>query len=115
MRCLAWLPWTICLSIAFSPIEAQGANEQWVSRYDGPVDGGTDAAYAIAVDSVGNVIVTGSSALEIGGHYNFYTAKYHASTGALLWEKRYNGPAVGFDRGTAVALDGAGNVLVTGF
>jgi len=33
--------------------------------------------------------------------------------GALLWEKRYNGPASGKDSASAVAVDGSGNVIVS--
>ena len=42
------------------------------------------------------MVVTGIS-LGNGG-YDYYTAKLAAVDGALLWEKRYNGPAHGDDR-----------------
>lgn len=66
-----------------------------------------DIGAAVAVDSSGNVVVTGSS----GG---YYTAKYAASDGALLWSRRYQGPANSTDAATAIAVDSQGNVLVTG-
>ena len=86
----------------------------WSKRYTGPGVGG-DSASAVAVDGSGNVVVTGSS---VSGSptqdFDYYTAKYAAADGALLWEKRYNGPANGDDRARAVAVDAAGNVVVTG-
>jgi hypothetical protein len=66
----------------------------WVARYSTPA---SETAYAIAVDQAGNVFVSGSSG----------TIKYHGQTGQMLW-----GPKPG--RGRAIALDGQGNVLVTG-
>jgi hypothetical protein len=83
----------------------------WEKRYNGP-ENDRDAAEAVAVDSGGNVVVTGSSGLFSGADY--YTAKYAAADGALLWERRYNGPASNRDRARAVALDESGNVVVTG-
>ena len=83
----------------------------WEKRYNGPANG-NDHATAVAVDGDGNVIVTGSS--DNGTNSDFYTAKYAAANGALLWEKRYNGPANYYDSATAVAVDGNGNVIVTG-
>src|SRR5262245_24186487 len=71
----------------------------------------------LAVDSGGNVVVTGTywywdRAPDVNAEY--YTAKYAAADGALLWEQRYNGPANGRDEALAMAVDGSGNVVVTG-
>src|SRR2546430_11716057 len=38
---------------------------------------------------------------------DYYTAKYAAADGVLLWEKRYNGPANRVDSATAAAVDGS--------
>jgi uncharacterized delta-60 repeat protein len=90
----------------------------WDSRYNGPrnLD---DRAKAVAFDPSGNVIVTGSSANSNRGGSDFYTAKYAATNGALLWERRYSGPYTGIGDGSdvpvALAIDVEGNVLVTGF
>src|SRR6266511_895261 len=87
----------------------------WQKRYNGPT---VDYAEAVAVDTSGNVVVTGSSGTDINDNgccdSDYYTAKYAATDGALLWERRYNGPANGDDRPKAVAADDSGNVVVTG-
>ena len=83
----------------------------WAKRYDGPWN--DDHAQAVAVDGSGNVVVTGYS-MGGGSGYDYYTAKYAAADGALLWEKRCNGPANSDDRAQALAVDGSGNVVVTG-
>jgi uncharacterized membrane protein/subtilisin-like proprotein convertase family protein len=85
----------------------------WEKRYDGPANYNDDA-YAIAADSSGNVVVTGVS-YTVGNNRDFYTAKYAGGNGALLWEKRYDGPANDLDLGHAVAVDGSNNVVVMGY
>ena len=83
----------------------------WQRRYNGPANS-DDSPGAVAVDSSGNVVVTGAS--WNGKNNDYYTAKYGATDGALLWEKRYNGPGNSDDQAQSVAVDGSGNVIVTG-
>jgi uncharacterized delta-60 repeat protein len=86
----------------------------WEKRYNGPANG-DDWAYAVAVDRSGNVLVTGTTDGDgFGSGGDYYTAKYAAANGALLWEHRYNGPSNGSDAAQAIALDCSGNVVVTG-
>ena len=82
-----------------------------VQRYHGPTNS-NDAATAVAVDGSGNVVVTGHS--FNGTNADYYTAKYAAADGALLWEKRYNDTVDQDDYAVAVAVDSSGNVVVTG-
>jgi len=84
----------------------------WERRYNGSADS-WDFPRAITVDGNGNVVVTGQS-VGSGGDYDYYTAKYTGTDGALLWEMRYDGPVSGNDEAYAVAVDGSGNVFVTG-
>ena len=84
----------------------------WVARYDGPVSG-EDQSYAIAVDSWGNVYVTGWSQGN-GAEADYATVKYD-NNGKQLWVARYDGPAGGEDNARTIVLDGRGNVYVSGW
>ncbi|MCI0748835.1 MAG: SBBP repeat-containing protein, partial [Verrucomicrobia subdivision 3 bacterium] len=76
----------------------------WTNRYDG---GGDDQAYAVAVDSNGNVFVTGSSS-------NDYATIAYSERGVALWTNRFKGPGNSLDQAVAMIVDYSGNVFVTG-
>jgi len=86
-------------------------NELWVTRYNGSGND-HDRAYAIAIDSSGNVYVTGFSH---GGetYLDYATIKYYPN-GDTAWVRRYNGPANSSDRASDITVDVSGNVYVTG-
>jgi uncharacterized delta-60 repeat protein len=96
----------------FATIKYDGNGSQlWVARYNGPANG-YDLAYALTLDNAGNVYVTGWSQ----GNFtdaDYATIKYNSS-GNQIWVARYNGPASGEDKASAVAVDSADNVYVTG-
>ena len=85
--------------------------EKWVRRYNGPGNG-YEVAYAVAVDSLGNVYVTGES-WGNGTYTDYATLKYNSS-GNLVWEIRYNGPLY-TDVASDITVDNSGNVYVTGY
>jgi hypothetical protein len=65
------------------------------------------------VDSSGNVYVTGRSGGS-GTSDDYATLKYDPA-GNQLWVRSYNGPGNSDDWAYALALDGSGNVYVTGW
>ncbi len=83
----------------------------WTNRYNGPGNW-EDHATGMAVDDSGNVFVTGSSTGS-GGDFDYATIAY-SGVGVPLWTNRYNGPSNFDDRAIAIAVDGSGNVFVTG-
>ena len=96
-----------------NPMPPSGSvQEAWVARYNGPGNR-DDYGRAIAVDGSGNVYVTGQSIGPDGVTFDYATIKYNAS-GAEDWVARYDGPANSYDYAQAIAIDGAGNVYVTG-
>src|SRR5262249_50824077 len=84
----------------------------WTNRYHGPRNT-NDFATALAVDGSGVVAVTGYSAGTNG--YSEYATIAYSDGGMALWTNRYSGGADGDSKAQAVALDGRGNVVVTGY
>ena len=93
-------------TIAYDPL----GNELWTARYNGPGNG-EDGVGAVAVDSSGNVYVTGGS--DGGSTSTDCTTVAYDSSGNELSVARYNGPWNGRDWGTAIASRTANEVYVT--
>ena len=86
--------------------------EQWVRTYNGP-EYAYDIAYSIVLDDSGNAYVTGESNGGSPGYVDFATVKYNTN-GVEQWVERFNGAANNLDIGRSIAVDGSGNVYVTG-
>jgi hypothetical protein len=91
---------------------SSSGTQQWASRYNGPGNS-LDDAYSIAVDGSGNVCVTGRSWGQSSTGEDYATLKYN-SDGVEQWVQRYHGLGNGYDYAYSVAVDGSGNVYVTG-
>jgi hypothetical protein len=96
------------LTIKYDP---NGA-EQWTARYNNPSGNGWDIAYALAVDTSGNVYVTGES-YDPNTYYDCVTVKYN-HLGIQQWAQRYSYQGNWSDEGLAITADDTGNVYVTG-
>jgi hypothetical protein len=90
----------------------------WTNRYNGPGNS-DDTLTGMAVDSKGNVFVTGSSAASSAPPFNNpvnldYATIAYSSAGVPLWTNRYNGSGNNNDFARAIAVDTNGNAFVTG-
>lgn len=90
---------------------AANGESLWTRRYDAGV-GGWNSSRGVAIDSSGNIYVTGWSD-STGTGTDALTIKYDPD-GNILWTARYNSPTNGGDTGDDIAVDDLGNVYVTG-
>jgi len=76
----------------------------------------SDWGYSVAVDSGGNAFISGTTKGSLGGPNaggtDVFLSKYD-SAGSLLWTQQLGTSS--YDHSTSVAVDAAGNVLISGF
>lgn len=84
---------------------------QWAGIYNGTFNG-YDQGHDIQVDGSGNVYITGYVTTN-NFTYDIATVKFN-SAGVQQWAQTYSGPGGFNDEGKGIALDGSGNVYVTG-
>ncbi|GEM_PF-1497351 len=72
-----------------------------------------DFASDIELDRNGNIFVTGSKYIGEDSKSDYITLKYDSS-GALIWDRTYNGTGTDTDEAYALTLDSSSNVYVTG-
>ena len=80
----------------------------WTARYNNAGPG-----KVMTVDAAGNIYVSGPGDGGTKAGIDFITIKYKPD-GSQEWAMRYNGPNSGEDYPYAIAIDGGGNVYVTG-
>jgi hypothetical protein len=83
----------------------------WRREFDGTANG-EDEAYAVAVDTAGDVVVGGYTE-NIGTDEDFAVLKLAAGDGAELWRREIEGLG-GDDYVRALAIDAAGDVVAGG-
>ena len=128
-------PATFATSPAPTALANMGINDIFVAKFGAAAGacawavraGGSGPEYGrgVAVDGVGNALVTGyflsparfdtnpvpTDLVSIGG-FETFVAKFGAASGACAWALRAGGDR--FDTGFGVAVDAAGNAVVTG-
>jgi hypothetical protein len=105
-----------------------GGIDFWVSKVSGTngspvwgVQAGTntdDAAYGIALDSSGDVLICGRTlgslyAAHVGSLDDYWVAKHSGSDGSLIWGVQLG--TTGHNYADSVAVDSNDDVLVTGY
>ncbi len=108
---LAVIALTTCFPLA---IQAADGTPLWTNAVT-PISGlaaGLASANTIVVDTNGNSYV-GGYYINAQGNSDFLTVKY-SPTGNVIWARTKDGGAGGNDTVNAVAVDGSGNVYVTG-
>ncbi|MBX7131828.1 MAG: SBBP repeat-containing protein [Fimbriimonadaceae bacterium] len=105
------------LALACAPIASAQASFTWARRYAGSF-GNEDIARDCAVDSLGNVYITGSSVTGYNSSTNTYYSdaviiKYDAA-GNVLWQQTFGGNDTKVQEGVAIQVDASGSVYVAG-
>lgn len=85
---------------------------QWEVELDGS-ENSLDEAYAVAVDSQGDVVAAGSIQ-QASTSYDFAVVKLDGTTGAQRWRKLINGRTGNGDLALDVAVDRNGDVAASG-
>jgi len=85
-------------------------NELWVQRYEGTE---TDRVYDLAVDSSGDVYITGYT--EGTNDADCLTVKYDGDDGTQLWAMTYDGTGNDADVARSMVLDETGYIYIAGF
>jgi len=93
------------------PASAQ-VQQAWVARYNNGLTNGTNQAVKMALDSAGNIYVTGFSQ-NASGNLGYVTIKY-APSGSQVWATRYDSSSYKSATPSGLILDNSNNVIVTG-
>ncbi|MBI1748088.1 MAG: PQQ-binding-like beta-propeller repeat protein [Acidobacteria bacterium] len=94
-------------------LDGNTGDELWRTEIDGTYPLSDDEAYAVAMDSQGNVIAAGRTR-NVGTLYDFAVVKLEGGTGKVLWRKDIDGGERLSDWAGAVVIDREDNVIAAG-
>jgi len=93
---------------------SSSGTELWTHTFNSS-NGNSDQGVSIAVDESGDVFVTGDTYDDAALNYNFQTIKYSKGSGALLWNRVFDGTAGRNDRTRGIGLTSSGEPIVAGW
>ncbi len=94
--------------------DAKTGATRWVSKYNGPGNGG-DTLTGLGVGQGGGLVFVAGPSQGVKSNLDYATIAYAAATGRQVWIARYNGPANRADAATGLAVGLGGKlVIVTG-
>lgn len=105
--------------IFLAKLDGNNGGEVWAQSFG---DGADQVGYGVAADSNGDIVITGviqgdtsfgGLPLKVGGNQNDLFVARFGSDGVHQWSKRFGDTNAQTSR--ALALDAAGNVLITGY
>jgi hypothetical protein len=103
---------TLIACTLFSHDGSAQIQQAWVARYNNGITNGTNQAVKMALDSVGNIYVSGLSQ-NASSNLGYVTIKY-APNGNQVWATRYDSTNYPNATPAALVLDGSNDVIVTG-
>ncbi|MBK7631222.1 MAG: SBBP repeat-containing protein [Ignavibacteriales bacterium] len=96
------------VTIKYNP----NGDEVWIKRYNNDLANDGDSPSDMALDTFGNIYVTGSSE-DVSNNDDYVTIKYN-SNGDEVWVRRYNGTGNDYDGANAILIDRSGDIIITG-
>jgi len=107
------LPWFVFFAcFVVNCVCSAQIQQAWVARYNNGITNGTNQAVKMALDTNGNIYVTGFSQ-NTNGNLGYATIKY-APNGNQLWVARFDSTNYPGAQPTGLALDHQSNTVVTG-